>query len=58
MGILQRAEILGKNMPFSKKTDLFYRIRRLIDKKHMGELFKVMLIKDKSNTFNTGFQID
>ncbi|RPG59311.1 MAG: SAM-dependent methyltransferase [Flavobacteriales bacterium TMED235] len=58
MGILQRAEIISKKMSFSKKTDLFYRIRRLIDKKHMGELFKVMLIKNKSNTFNTGFQID
>ncbi len=58
MGILQRAEILAKSMPFSKKTDLFYRIRRLIDKKQMGELFKVMLIKDKKNMFNTGFQID
>ena len=55
MGILQRAEIISKNMPFSKKTDLFYRIKRLIDKKHMGELFKVMLIKDKSNSFNKGF---
>ncbi len=58
MGILHRAEIISKNMPFSKKTDLFYRIRRLIDKKQMGELFKVMLIKNKKNIFNTGFQID
>ena len=55
MGILQRAEIIGKNMPFSKKTDLFYRIRRLIDEKQMGELFKVMLIKNKKNKFKTGF---
>ena len=58
MGILQRAEIVSKNMVFSKKTDLFYRIKRLIDKKQMGELFKVMLIKNKKNIFNTGFQID
>jgi cyclopropane-fatty-acyl-phospholipid synthase len=58
MGILQRAEILGKNLPFSKKTDLFYRIRRLIDEKQMGKLFKVMLIKNKKNKFNMGFQID
>ena len=55
MGILQRAEIVSKNIPFSKKTDLFYRIRRLIDKKEMGELFKVMLIKNKENKFKTGF---
>ena len=58
MGILQRAEILSKNLPFSKKTDLFYRIRRLIDEKQMGKLFKVMLIKNKKNKFNMGFQID
>ena len=58
MGILQRAEILSKNIPFSKKTDLFYRVRRLIDKKQMGELFKVMLIKKSDNKFNTGFQDD
>ncbi len=55
MGILQRAEIISKNLVFSKKADLFYRVRRLIDKKQMGELFKVMLIKNKKNNFKTGF---
>ena len=58
MGILQRAEMVSENISFSKKTDLFYRIRRLIDEKQMGELFKVMLIKKSKNKFNTGFQID
>jgi cyclopropane-fatty-acyl-phospholipid synthase len=58
MGIVQRAEIISKNLPFSKKTDLFYRVRRLIDKKQMGELFKVMLIKNIKNKFKIGFQID
>ena len=58
MGILQRAEILSKDIAFSKKTDLFYRIRRLIDEKQMGELFKVLLIKTKNNKFQTGFQGD
>ena len=55
MGIIQRAEIISKNIVFSKKTDLFYRIRRLIDEKQMGELFKVMLIKKKKNIFKIGF---
>ena len=55
MGILQRAEIISKNIPFSKKTDLFYRIRRLIDENQMGTLFKVMLIKKIKNKFKTGF---
>ena len=45
-----------KNIAFSKKADLFYRVRRLIDDKQMGELFKVMLIKNKKNNFRTGFQ--
>ena len=58
MGILQRAEIVSKDIVFSKKTDLFYRVRRLIDEKQMGELFKVMLIKTKNNKFQTGFQSD
>ena len=58
MGIIQRAEIISENIPFSKKTDLFYRIRRLIDEKQMGELFKVMLIKNHKNNFKTGFGID
>ncbi len=55
MGIMQRAEMISKNIPFSKKTDLFYRIRRLIDENQMGEQFKVMLIKKKKNNFKTGF---
>ena len=57
MGILQRAEMVSKNIPFSKKADLFYRIRRLIDERQMGTLFKVMLIKNNKNKFKTGFQI-
>ncbi len=55
MGIIQRAEIISKNIAFSRKSDLFYRVRRLIDDKQMGELFKVMLIKQKKNNFRTGF---
>ena len=56
MGILQRAEIISKNIEFSKKADLFYRVKRLIDKKQMGELFKVMLVKNRKNKFKMGFQ--
>ena len=58
MGIIQRAEIISENIPFSKKSDLFFRIRRLIDEEQMGELFKVMLIKKTSNKFKTGFESD
>ena len=58
MRIVQRSEIISKNRVFSKKSDLFYRIRRLIDEKQMGKLFKVMLIKKTNNMFKTGFEVD
>jgi NADH dehydrogenase [ubiquinone] 1 alpha subcomplex assembly factor 7 len=55
LGIVERAEILAENMPFSKKADIFYRIKRLIDKNQMGHLFKVMFITNSKNKFNLGF---
>jgi len=55
LGILKRAEILSKNMPFNKKADLYFRIKRLIDEKQMGNLFKVTFIRNKKNKFKLGF---
>ena len=55
MGIKERAEMISKNLNFLKKADIFYRINRLIDEKQMGNLFKVMLIKNKKNKFKLGF---
>ena len=55
MGILERAEIISKNMPFSKKSDIYFRLKRLIDKKQMGTLFKVLFATNKKNNFNLGF---
>ncbi len=55
MGIMKRAEIISKNQNFLKKADMLYRIKRLIDERQMGNLFKVMLIKNKDNKFNLGF---
>ena len=55
LGILQRAEILSKNMPFSKKADIYFRVKRLIDKNQMGVLFKAMFITNKKNKFKLGF---
>ena len=55
LGILERAEIISKNLPFSKKADIYFRLKRLIDKNEMGELFKVMLITNKKTNFNIGF---
>ena len=55
MGILKRAEIISKNVSFSKKADIYYRLKRLIDEKEMGNLFKVMFIKKKNNKYRLGF---
>jgi len=55
MGIKHRAEIISKKESFMKKTDIYYRLKRLIDEKQMGALFKVMLIKNKKNKFKLGF---
>jgi len=55
LGILNRAEILSKSMSFSKKADIYFRIKRLIDESQMGHLFKVMFITKHKNKFKLGF---
>ena len=55
MGIEQRAEIISKNQNFLKKADIYFRLRKLVDEKYMGHLFKVMLIKNHKNKFKLGF---
>ena len=52
LGILKRAEILSRNMPFSKKADMYFRVKRLIDEKQMGNLFKVIFITKKKMNLN------
>jgi len=55
LGIMQRAEILAKNLKFSKKANIYYRLNRLVDNKFMGTLFKVMFVTKKNNKFKVGF---
>ena len=55
MGIQHRAEIISKDLDFSKKADIYFRLKRLTDQNQMGNLFKVMLIKNKKNKFKLGF---
>ena len=55
LGILKRAEMLSEKKKFSEKANIFYRINRLIDKKQMGELFKVIHLYKKNNKFELGF---
>ena len=42
LGILDRAEIISKNMSFREKSNLYLRLQRLLDGRYMGELFKVI----------------
>ena len=56
LGILKRAEIISKTLPFSKKADIYYRIKRLIDKNLMGQLFKVIFATKKNIKFQIGFK--
>ena len=55
LGILKRAEIITKKLPFSKKADIYYRVKTLIDNKSMGEVFKVIFATSKKIDFKTGF---
>ena len=55
LGIINRAETIAKNLNFSKKANIYYRLNRLVDDKFMGNLFKVMFATKKNNKFNIGF---
>tara|TARA_Y100000590_G_scaffold417305_1_gene516920 strand:- start:190 stop:1254 length:1065 start_codon:yes stop_codon:yes gene_type:complete len=55
IGILERADILSKKMTFKEKANMFYRLKRLLDLKEMGGLFKVMFAQKKDGNFSLGF---
>jgi len=42
IGILERANILSKKMTFKEKANMFYRLKRLMDYREMGSLFKLL----------------
>mgnify|MGYP001169319486 FL=1 len=56
LGILKRAEILASKKSFLEKANIYYRINRLIDKKQMGEIFKVIYFYKKKEKFKLGFK--
>ena len=52
MGIIDRAKIIGKRMKFSDQSNLYFRLKRLLSPRAMGNLFKVILAyKFKNNNF-------
>ena len=55
IGILERANILSKKMTFKEKADMFYRLKRLLNPKEMGNHFKVMFAQKKGGNFSLGF---
>ena len=55
VGILERANILSKKMTFKTKADMYYRLKRLLDSRQMGSLFKVILAQKKDRNFSLGF---
>ena len=56
MGIIERAENLSRKMSFKEKSNLYLRLKRLLDAKMMGSLFKVIFAyKFKKDNF-LGFE--
>jgi len=55
LGIVERANILSKNVSFKSKADMYYRLKRLLNYKEMGNLFKVIFAYKKGKKFNLGF---
>jgi len=56
MGILERANIISKKMSFREQSNLYLRLKRLLDIKYMGRIFKVIFtFKHKKDNF-LGFE--
>jgi NADH dehydrogenase [ubiquinone] 1 alpha subcomplex assembly factor 7 len=56
LGIIERANILSRNISFKEKADLYYRLERLLSEKKMGSLFKVLFASKNNAKFNLGFK--
>ena len=55
IGILERANIISKKMTFMEKANMFYRLKRLLNYREMGILFKVLFAQKKGRKFSLGF---
>ncbi len=52
MGIIERANSISQNMNFKEQSNLYLRLKRLLDEKFMGNLFKVIFTyKSKKDNF-------
>ena len=55
MGIQERAEIISKKMTFGEKSNLYFRLKRLLSPRLMGDLFKVILAYKSNHKNFLGF---
>jgi NADH dehydrogenase [ubiquinone] 1 alpha subcomplex assembly factor 7 len=55
LGIIERANMLARAKSFNEKADIFYRLKKLLDYKEMGYLFKVLFAQKKNKKFFLGF---
>ena len=55
LGIIERANIISKKMNFKSKTEMYYRLKKLLHYGEMGDLFKVLFAKKKGIKFSLGF---
>ena len=44
LGIIDRANIISKKMSFKEKSELYLSLKRILDPKYMGEIFKVIFV--------------
>ena len=56
MGIMERIKIASKRMSYENKSNLYLRIKRLIDPEMMGKNFKVIFAKNKVCNFSLAFK--
>ena len=56
MGIIERFKIASKKMNYEDKSNLYLRIKRLIDPQMMGENFKVIFAKNRECNFSLAFE--
>jgi len=55
LGIIERATILSNKISFKKKAEMFYKLKKLLHHKEMGQLFKVQFAKKRGGNFSLGF---
>ena len=56
MGIIERFQILSTNLKFKEKSNMYWRLKRLIHPQMMGKNFKVLFAQNKKSNFNLTFK--